>query len=112
MKPAFPKIMKRLKLKQNKFLALYQTFTDSGQPISFEIVRPSNNPVPMIKTFNANQEAAARDAFHRLFLLITIKGPQLSRRLITKIVTGRGLHGDLLRSKRKKYLRSKCNAPK
>jgi hypothetical protein len=85
--------MKRIKLRQHRFLSLYQTLTDRGQTIAFEIVRPSDNPVPMIKTFNAQPdpqfaEALARNIFETLSFLMELYGPRMKKDLIHKILTG------------------------
>jgi hypothetical protein len=80
--------MKRIKLRQHKFLSLYQTLTDKGQTIAFEIVRPSDNPCPMVKTFPAHAEALARNVFETLSFLMELYGPRMKKNVIHKILTG------------------------
>jgi hypothetical protein len=85
--------MKRIKLRQHKYLALYQTLTDAGQPIAFEICRPGVNPVkPLIKTIPAPQSYLAHNLFNTLSFLMELYGPSLNPRIKRLILTGRGIH--------------------
>jgi hypothetical protein len=86
--------MKRIKLDQNRFLAFYQTFTDRGQTIGFEICRRPNsgNPVPLIAYFKSDQANEAQIAFQKLSLAMEMRGPRMSRQLRDQILTGQSSH--------------------
>src|SRR6267142_3065240 len=111
--------MKRIKLRQHNYLALYQTRTDSGQPIAFEIARPpiinqnTGTVKPLIKTIPANRPELAHHLFNTLAILMEIYGPRLNPKIKRLILTGCGTYdershkrsddmSDLTRNKRKK----------
>jgi hypothetical protein len=81
--------MKRIKLDQNQFIALYQTLTDRGQTIGFEIYRrPTGNPVPFIACFGKNDQLQAHTAFQKLSIAMKMRGPKMSPQLKEQILTG------------------------
>jgi hypothetical protein len=86
--------VKRIKLDQNQFLSLYQTTTDKGQTIGFEICRRPNsgNPVPLIAYFGNNQPISAAIAFQKLSIAMEMRGPRMSRQLKEQILTGQASH--------------------
>jgi hypothetical protein len=98
--------MKRIKLDQNRFLAFYQTLTNRGQTIGFEICRLPNsgNTVPLIAYFGKNEALQASVAFQKLSAVIMLRGPRMTRHLKEQILTGHNSqeYHDLVRHRRRK----------
>lgn len=82
--------MKRITLRQHRYVNLVQTKSDTGQPVGFEIRRPKNWPVGLIKSFNSDQENHAHLVFETLAFLMELYGPGLPKTIKNKILTGRG----------------------
>ena len=83
--------MKRIKLRQHKYLTLYKIQTDSGSHSGFEIARPlRGNRIPFSKTFTPDQEQLAHHLFNTLAILMDLYGPQLTPKFRRLTLTGCG----------------------
>lgn len=79
--------MKRVKLKQSKSLALFQTLTDSGQTIGFEIRRLKR--YTLLASFRYDSATNAHQAYQAMLSALKLMGPRTPNRLLRQLLTGR-----------------------